>query len=158
MATKQADSPRRIVNRKARYDYFIHETIEAGISLTGSEVKSLRRGNAQLTDSFVRIQDNKATLHGCQIDRYPPASEQNHDPNRVRQLLMHTRELRRLTLKLQQRGTTLVPTSIYFNRRGIAKVEVALATGKKQYDKRQDLRKRDHQREIDRATQRRQKQ
>jgi len=156
MARKHTDSPRRIVNRKARHDYFIHETVEAGIALTGSEVKSLRGGHAQLTDTFVRIQDNKATLHGCQIDRYPPSAERNHEPNRARRLLLHTRELRRLAIKLQQRGMTLIPISLYFNRRGIAKVELALASGKKQYDKREDLRKRDHQREIDRAAFRRQ--
>jgi len=155
MAKKQPDSPRKIINRKARHDYFIHETIEAGIVLTGTEVKSLRAGHAQLTDAFVRIKGKQATLYGCQIDRYPPAADRNHDPNRTRRLLLHGRELRRLDLKLQQRGATLIPVSIYFNRRGIAKVELALATGKRQYDKRQELRKRDHQREIERAIHRR---
>jgi SsrA-binding protein len=155
MAKKQRDPTRKIVNRKARHEYFIHETVEAGIVLTGTEVKSLRAGQAQLTEAFVRIHRKEATLYGCQIERYPPAAEQNHDPKRNRRLLLHGRELRKLSLKLQQQGATLVPLSIYFNRRGLVKLELALVTGKKQYDKRQALRKRDHQREIERATHRR---
>jgi len=155
MASKKQPSQRRIVNRKARHDYHIIETVEAGIVLTGSEVKSLRAGHAQLTDAFVRIRSYKATLYGCQIDRYPPATDRNHEPNRNRRLLLHRREIEKLTSKLNQSGTTLIPLSMYFNSRGLAKVELAVATGKKQYDKRQDLRKKDHQREIARATARR---
>ncbi len=151
MAKKPEQPARRILNKKARHDYFIHQTVEAGIILVGTEVKSLRQGQAQLTDAFVRINGYKAMLYGCQIDRYPPAADRNHDPQRSRRLLLHRRELRKLSSDLQQKGVTLIPLSIFFNSRGLAKVELGLATGKKSYDKRQSMRKRDHQREIDRA-------
>ncbi len=154
---KKPTSPndRRIVNRKARHNYHILATVEAGIVLTGSEVKSLRAGAAQLTDSFVRITDTEAILYNSQIDRYPAATDQNHEPLRPRKLLLHRRELAKLRPQVEQKGVTLVPLAIYFNQRGIAKVEVGLVTGKRDYDKRQDLRKRDHQREIKRAMTRR---
>lgn len=155
MAKKQRPDQPRISNRKARHQYHIHETLEAGISLAGTEVKSLRAGQAQITEAYVRIDENKATLHGAQIDRYPQAADRNHDPKRVRTLLLHKRELRKLQMRLQQTGTTLVPLSIYFNSRGLAKVELALVTGKKQHDKRQELQRKTHQREIDRAVSRR---
>jgi SsrA-binding protein len=155
MARKPATDARRIVNRKARHDYHILQTIEAGIALTGTEVRSLREGRAQLTEGFVRITDYEVTLYGCQIDRYPPATDRNHDPKRKRRLLLHRREIRKLAGQIQQAGVTLIPLSLYFNQRGIAKIELGLGTGKKQYDKRQDLRKRDHQREINRAMSRR---
>lgn len=146
---------RRIVNRKARHDYHILQTVEAGIVLTGSEVKSLRAGAAQLTDSFVRINDSEATIYNFQIDRYAPATDRNHEPLRARRLLLHRRELAKLRPQAEQKGITLIPLTVYFNARGIAKVELALATGKKDFDKRQDIRKRDHLREIDRASTRR---
>lgn len=155
--SKKPVSPndRRIVNRKARHDYHIIQTLEAGIVLTGSEVKSLRAGAAQLTDSFVRLKESEATLYNSQIDRYPAATDRNHEPLRARRLLLHRRELAKLRPQLDQKGITLVPLTIYFNDRGLAKVELALVTGKKDYDKRQDLRKRDHQKEIKRAMTRR---
>lgn len=154
--SKKPVSPkdRRILNRKARHDYHILETLEAGIVLTGSEVKSLRAGSAQLTDAFIRLHDDSALLYNSQIDRYPAATDQNHEPLRIRKLLLHRREIAKLRPKAEQKGMTLIPLSIYFNARGIAKVEIGLATGKKDYDKRQDMRKRDHQREIDRAMRR----
>jgi len=152
MTKKPKEIRRRIVNKKARHNYHIHQTLEAGIVLTGSEVKSLRAGKAQLTDTFVRINGYKATLYGLQIDRYPPATDRNHDPLRNRRLLLHRREIQKLAPKIAQTGTTLIPLSIYFNSRGLAKVEVGLATGKKHYDKREELRKRDHRREMNRAT------
>lgn len=155
MARKPARSQPRILNKKARHDYHIHQTVEAGIALTGSEVKSLREGRAQIIEAFVRINDCQATLYACQIDRYPPATDRNHDPKRNRRLLLHRRELRKLALELNQPGVTLIPLSLYFNSRGIAKIELAVVTGKKTYDKRQDLRKRDHQREMSRAMSRR---
>lgn len=154
MQKKPADAQRRILNKKARHDYHVLETVEAGISLTGSEVKSLRAGQAQLTDSFVRIENGQAALINAQIDRYPPATDRNHEPNRKRRLLLHKRELRKLEAQLAQKGHTLVPLAIYFNSRGLAKVELALATGKREFDKREDLKKRDHQREMDRAMRR----
>lgn len=155
MAKKPKEPQRRIVNRKARHDYHIHETVEAGIVLTGSEVKSLRAGQAQLTDAFVRINGYTATLYGFQIDRYPPATDRNHEPQRNRRLLLHRRELTKLAAQAAQAGRTIVPLSVYFNARGIAKVELGVVTGKKQHDKRQDLRKRDHQKEIKRTMTRR---
>ncbi len=155
MSKKPPEPQRRIINKKARHDYHILDTLEAGIALTGTEVKSLRAGQAQLTDSFIRIDNGQATLVGAQIDRYPPATDRNHDPQRKRRLLLHKREIRKLEPQLTQKGTTLVPLTIYFNDRGLAKVELAVATGKREFDKREDLRKRDHQREIDRAMRRR---
>ena len=152
MARKPKDTARRILNKKARYNYHILQTLEAGIVLTGSEVKSLRAGLAQLIDAFVRVRGSEATLYGCQIDRYPPANQLNHDPLRPRRLLLHRRELHKWAAQLHQPGTTLIPLSIYFNARALAKVELGLAIGKKHYDKRQELRKKDHQREIRRAS------
>lgn len=156
MAKKPASpNERRILNRKARHNYHILQTLEAGIVLTGSEVKSLRGGAAQLTDAFVRINNEEATLYGLQIDRYPHANDLAHDPMRTRRLLLHSREIRKISPQLDQKGITLIPISIYFNSRGLAKVELGLATGKKEFDKREDMRKRDHQREINRAMTRR---
>ena len=155
MARKPPNPGRRILNKKARYNYHILQTHEAGIVLTGSEVKSLRAGQAQLIDAFVRVRGYEATLYGCQIDRYPPADQLNHDPLRPRRLLLHRREIHKLSSHLHQPGTTLIPLSIYFNERALAKVELGLAIGKKHYDKRQELRKKDHQREIRRASMRR---
>jgi len=156
MAKKPAPAnQRRILNKKARHDYHILQTVEAGIVLTGSEVKSLRAGAAQLTDAFVRINDTEATLYNFQIDRYPPATDRNHEPLRSRRLLLHRRELAKLGPQIAQKGVTLIPLGVYFNARGLAKVELAVATGKKEYDKRQDLRKRTDQREMNRAMTRR---
>lgn len=143
---------RRIVNKKAKHEYHIVDTVEAGIVLTGCEVKSVRSGRAQITDGFVRINGYEATLYGCQIDRYEHAHEADYDPKRKRRLLLHRREIRRLSSQLAQKGFTLVPISMYFSPRGLAKVELGLATGKQQHDKREDLKKRQHQRDIDRAT------
>lgn len=151
MAKKPQPNQRRIENRKAYHNYHILEKVEAGIALTGTEVKSLRAGQAQLTDAFVRINGSEATLYAAQIDRYPPATEFNHDPLRKRRLLLHRRELRKLEQEVARSGRTIIPLSIYFNDRGIAKVELGLAVGKKEFDKREDLRKRDAKREIDRA-------
>lgn len=152
MASKSGPDQRRIVNKKARHQYQILETIEAGIALTGSEVRSVREGRAQITDGFVRINDYTATLYGCQIDRYEHSNVLKYDPKRKRRLLLHRREVRRLSAQLSQKGFTLIPLCIYFNPRGLAKVELGLATGKQQFDKRDDLKKRQHQRDIDRAT------
>lgn len=155
MSKKPSQPQHRILNKKARHDYHILATVEAGIALKGSEVKSLRAGQAQLTDAFVRIDGTEVTLIGAQIDRYPPATDRNHDPQRKRRLLLHKREILKLQPQLTQKGTTLVPLSIYFNDRGLAKVELGVAVGKKSYDKREDLRKREHQRDIERAMRRR---
>ncbi len=151
---KPKESP-RIQNRKARHDYHLLEKFESGIVLTGTEVKSLRNGAASIAEAFVRINDGEATLYDANIDRYPEAADNNHEPKRKRRLLLHRREIRKLEGQVKQSGITLIPLTIYFNARGLAKVELALATGKKQHDKRQDLKKREHKREMDRATSRR---
>jgi len=137
-------------NRKARHDYDVLETFEAGIALVGSEVKSLRDGKVQLRDAYARVQDGELWLHSVHIPPYAPAARDNHDPDRPRKLLLHRRELDRLAGHVQERGLTLVPTRIYFSGPR-AKVEIALARGKDLYDKRQTLRERETRREVERG-------
>ena len=135
MSKKPAsENARRILNKKARHQYHIQETVEAGMVLTGSEVKSLREGHAQLNDAFVRIHGEQVELYNCQIDRYPHAGPLNHEPLRKRRLLLHKAEIRKIAPQLDRPGTTLIPLSIYFNSRGLAKIELAVATGKKEHD------------------------
>ncbi|MGH3683362.1 MAG: SsrA-binding protein SmpB [Natronosporangium sp.] len=151
------DQRRRTVvasNRKARHDYTILDTFEAGLALTGTEVKSLRAGRASLVDGFAQESGGELWLHGMHIPEYAMGSWTNHAPRRVRKLLLHRREIDRLVGKLRESGLTLVPLSVYFAD-GWAKVELALARGKKAYDKRHDLAKRDADREIGRAVGRR---
>lgn len=143
-------------NRKARHDYHIHETYEAGIALTGTEVKSLRAGKANLKDSYARIDHNELMLHNMHISPYEQGNRFNHEPLRTRKLLMHRYEINKLIGKTKEKGYTLVPLKLYFTR-GKAKVELGLATGKKLYDKRQDIAERDAKREMDRAFRDRQK-
>lgn len=143
-------------NRKARHDYHIHETYEAGIVLTGTEVKSLRGGKANLKDSYARIENAEVFLHNMHISPYEQGNRFNHEPLRTRKLLMHRFEINKLIGKVKEKGFALVPLKIYFTR-GKAKVELALATGKKLYDKRDDMLERDAKREIDRAFRERQK-
>ena len=144
-------------NRRARHDYFILETYEAGIALTGTEVKSLRRGRASLQDSFARVEKGELILYDLHISPYEAGNIFNHEPKRPRRLLMHKQEIMRLYGKLREKGLTLIPLKIYFNERGLAKVELALAKGKKLYDKREAAAERDAQREIAKALRRRQK-
>jgi SsrA-binding protein len=139
------------VNRRARHEYFIEETFETGIVLTGTEVKSLRLGRGNLADSFAMISNNEVFLHNCHISPYDFGNRFNHDPLRTRKLLLHREEIRRLGSKTREKGLTLVPLQIYLNEKGRFKVEVALAKGKKLYDKREDIAKRDASREVDRA-------
>lgn len=139
------------VNRKARHDYFIDETFEAGIVLTGSEVKSLRDGRANLKDSYARIANGEAILMNVHISPYDPAARANHEATRSRKLLLHRRELDRLLGKLREKGFTMIPLRLYFNARGRAKVELGLAHGKRQYDKRQTIKEREARRETERA-------
>lgn len=144
--------PRTVtVNRKARHDYFIDETVEAGLVLTGSEVKSLRDGRANLKDSYARVDRGEAVLVNAHISPYDAAARDNHEPTRSRKLLLHRREIDRLHGKLNEKGLTLVPLRIYFNARGRAKVELGLGRGKKQYDKRQTIKEREARRETARA-------
>ncbi len=137
-------------NRKARHLYHLLEELEAGLMLTGTEVKSLREGHASLPDSYAVIRDGEVYLVGCHISEYTAGNRYNHDPLRDRKLLLSSREIRRLTVKVQEKGLTLVPLSIYF-RGGWAKVQLALAKGKKVYDKRQDIKRREADREAARA-------
>ncbi|MBE0535832.1 MAG: SsrA-binding protein SmpB [Phycisphaerae bacterium] len=136
---KAADSGPRITNKKAYHDYELVEKVEAGIALLGTEVKSLREGQGDLEGAYARIIDNECWLVGCKIAQYAQAGQSNHDPTRKRKLLLRKAQIHKITGKLTQRGFTLVPLRIYFNSRGLAKVEVALGRGKRQYDKRQKL-------------------
>ncbi|SRR5712692_4121076 len=138
------------VNRKARYDYSIIETYEAGVVLQGSEVKSLRDGKVNLKDSYARILKGEAFLLNTHISPYSAASQFNHEPTRTRKLLLHKQEIRRLTGKVKERGLTLIPLRLYF-KNGKAKVELGLAQGKKLYDKRETLRQKAAQREVERS-------
>ena len=138
-------------NRKARHDYFIEEAIEAGIALVGSEIKSVRAGRVSLREGYVRIERGEAWLLNAHISAWPQSGTYfNHEPTRPRKLLLHRNEIERLRGKVEQKGLTLVPLKLYFVR-GRAKVEVAVAKGKKLYDKRETLAERDSQREIERA-------
>ena len=144
-------------NRRAFHDYHIVETYEAGIALLGTEVKALREGNATLQDSFARIENGQVLLYHCHIQPYSHGNIQNHDPLRVRQLLLHRQEIQRLLGKTQERGLTLVPVKLYFNKAGRAKVELALAKGKTGPDKRESIKRREAAREIERGVRERQR-
>ncbi len=138
-------------NRKARHDYFIDETIEAGIALVGSEIKSVRARHVNLRESYVRIERGEAWLLNAHISTWPQAGTHwNHEPTRPRKLLLHQNEIAHLRAKVEQKGQTLVPLRMYFVR-GRAKLEVAVARGKKLYDKRDSMAERDSQREVERA-------
>lgn len=137
-------------NKKARHDYHIHDTYEAGMVLTGTEVKSLRQGRASLVDAFATVDDGEVWLRQAHIPEYSHGTWTNHTARRTRKLLLNRREIDRITRALQTAGSTLVPLSIYFSD-GYAKVEIAVATGKREYDKRETLRRRDATREAERA-------
>jgi SsrA-binding protein len=138
-----------IKNRKARRDYHVEETYEAGIVLQGTEVKSLRSGNASITESFATLQDGEVWVRGMYIKPYKHGSYTNHDERRARKLLLRKREIRALDKAVQRKGYTLIPLKVYF-KKGYAKLLLGVAKGKRQYDKRQDIKERDMQREIDR--------
>lgn len=137
-------------NRRARHDYFIDENVEAGVVLTGTEVKSLRSGRASLQDSYAAEQRGELYLLNAYIPEYKAANRFNHETRRARKLLVHRKELNKLLGAVRREGVTLVPLSIYFNARGIAKVDLGLARGKRQYDKRETEKARDWQREKSR--------
>jgi len=137
-------------NRKARHEYHILETYEAGIALTGTEVKSLRTGRANLQDSYARVENSELLLYNMHISPYDQGNRFNHEPKRTRRLLMHRYEIMRLLGKTREKGLALVPLKIYF-KNGWAKIELALAKGKKLYDRREDMAARDAKREIERA-------
>ena len=137
-------------NRQASYRYHLLDRWEAGLVLTGTEVKSLREGKAQIKDGYAAVKDGEVWLHSVHIPPYAPASRENHEPERTRKLLMKRAEIERLIGKTRERGLTLVPTRLYF-KDGKAKVEIALARGKLAHDKRRDIARRDAQRDIERA-------
>jgi SsrA-binding protein len=149
--TKRKAAPGDVAtNRQASYRYELLDRTECGLLLQGSEVKSMREGRVQLKDAYAALQDGEVWLHNMHVAPYAPASRENHEPERPRKLLMHRREIDRLTGRIQERGLTLVPTRLYFSGRN-AKVEIALARGKDVGDKRRALKERDQRREIDRA-------
>jgi SsrA-binding protein len=155
-AKSKSGQGRKVVasNRRARHDYTIEDVVEAGIMLTGTEVKSLRAGRATLTEGYGQITDGEVWLHGVHIPQYTQGTWTNHEPRRVRKLLLHRREIDRLERSTTERGLTLIPLSLYFSD-GKAKIELALARGRRTYDKRQELARRDATREVERAMWRR---
>jgi SsrA-binding protein len=157
-ASSNRQTGRKIIvqNRKARHDYAVVDVFEAGVMLTGTEVKSLRLGRASLVDGFATIDDGEVFLRNVHIPEYEQGSWTNHEPRRVRKLLLHKEEINRLIGKTKESGLTLVPLSLYFSE-GKVKCELALARGKRSYDKRQDLARRDADREVQRALGRRSK-
>lgn len=150
MARKQAEHV-VATNRKAFHDYAIEERMEAGLVLLGTEVKSLREGRINLKDSFASVDKGVVRLHNCHISPYSHGNVMNHDPLRPRTLLLHKKEISKLIGQTQQKGLTLVPLRIYFSPRGHAKVELALAKGKKEYDRRETIKEREAGREMERA-------
>jgi SsrA-binding protein len=152
----KASQGRKIIasNRRARHDYTIEDVVEAGIMLTGTEVKSLRAGRATLTEGFAQITDGEIWLHGVHIPEYTQGTWTNHEPRRIRKLLLHRKEIDRLARLTSEGGLTLIPLSLYFLA-GKAKIELALARGRRTYDKRQELARRDATREVERAMRRR---
>jgi SsrA-binding protein len=149
---KTTDPSVKIVarNKRARHDYELDQRFEAGLVLTGTEVKSLRLGKANLTDSYAKIEDGEAWLVNCHISPYPFAYYDNHDPDRKRKLLLSRKEIDKLQSKTKERGMALIPLALYF-KKGWAKVELALARGKRAHDKRQAIKEREQSREMERA-------
>ncbi len=142
------------VNRKASHDYHILRTLEAGLSLLGTEIKSIREGHVSIREAYVRPQDGELWLVGAHIAHYAPASRTNHEPTRSRRLLLHRKEIRELAREIESAGVTVVPLRLYL-KDGKAKLEIALARGKKSYDKREAMAKRDAERQMQRALRRR---
>ena len=137
-------------NRKAYHDYHVGETYEAGIALTGTEIKSVRQGMVSLRDSFARVENGEVFLYNMNVSPYDAGNRFNHEPRRTRKLLLHKSEIRKLATKTQEKGFTLIPLKVYL-KGGRAKVELALAKGKRLYDKREDIKKRDVMRQVDRV-------
>ncbi len=137
-------------NKKAFHDYFILETYEAGIELKGTEIKSVRKGSTNLKDAFIRIKNDEAYIENMHIAPYEQGNRFNHEPLRTRKLLLHKKQIKKLQKEVKENGLTIVPTKLYFNTSKL-KVEIALARGKKLYDKRQDLKAKDAKRDVERA-------
>ncbi|MGI5863806.1 MAG: SsrA-binding protein SmpB [Myxococcales bacterium] len=155
MAARQQEGVKVVArNKRARFDYAIEETIEAGLELMGSEVKSLREGHANLSDSYAMPEGGEVWLHNMNISPYKAASMLGHEPLRKRKLLLNKREIAKLTVKVKERGYTLVPLQVYF-KNGWAKIELGLGRGKTGVDRREDIKERETRRELDRALRRR---
>ncbi|MEM0965171.1 MAG: SsrA-binding protein SmpB [Verrucomicrobiota bacterium] len=150
MARTTKQQPAEIRNRRAFHDYHIHEKLEAGMILKGTEVKSIREGKVQIQDAFVRFQREEPVLYHAHIDEYAFGTDHNHSPRRPRKLLLHRNEIRKIKEAIQMGGKTVIPLRVYFSR-GMAKVEIAIASGKKLHDKREALKKREADREANRA-------
>ena len=146
---KEPDLGRTVVaqNRKARHNYFIEETFEAGLALTGTEVKSLRGGRSNIAESYVKEEGGEAWLVNAHIPEYASGNRFNHEPRRPRKLLLHRKQISKLIGAIQREGKTVVPLTVYFNPRGRAKIEIALVTGKKAHDKRESIKQRDWNRQ-----------
>ena len=142
------------VNKQARHEYFIEDTLEAGLVLKGTEVKSLRQGRANLKDAYARIKNGEVYLHQMNISVYPFAYYDNHEPERPRKLLLHKQEIKRLFGKINEKGFSLIPLKVYF-KSGKAKVQLGLARGKRKFDKREEIKQRDAKRDLDREIRRR---
>jgi len=138
-------------NKKAYRDYFFSDKWECGIELKGGEVKSVRAGKVNFKDTYAQVQEGEVFLYNLHIDQYKQASYMNEEADRTRKLLLHKREIRKIYGIVAQKNVTLIPTKVYFNNRGLVKIEVALGTGKKRYDKRQTIQKRDIDRDLKRA-------
>ena len=152
MAQKEDPNTKVVAsNRKAFHNYSIEEKIEAGLILKGTEVKSLREGRVNLREAYATVAQGKAVLHNCHIGEYSHGNIMNHEPLRTRGLLLHKKQIQKLIGKVQQKGLTIVPLRIYFNARGIAKIELGLARGKKHYDRRESVKRREADREMERA-------
>ena len=151
MSMKSNDKFISITNRKAKFEYELLNIYTAGIQLQGTEIKSLREGNANLTDSYCYIQNGEAWITGMYIAEYDHGSYMNHEPKRLRKLLLNKKEINKLNSALQDVGVTIVPLKLYITDKGWAKIEIALAKGKKLFDKREDLKRKDDKRQIDRA-------
>ena len=141
-----------IKNRKASYEYHLMQTYTAGVVLTGSEVKSLRAGEANLGDAFCTVENDELFIRNLYIKEFAQASHYNHDPRRARKLLLNRPEIKKIAVKLKEKGITLIPLQLFFNENGYVKLEIALAKGKKTYDKREDVKKRDIERELRRSS------
>ena len=145
-----ADNAINIKNKKARFEYSIMETFNAGIQLTGTEIKSIRDAKVSITEAYCHFKDSELFISGMHIAEYDPGSYNNHDPSRVRKLLLNRTELNKLEKKLKNKGLTIVPLRLYINENGLAKLEIALAQGKKLHDKRDSLKEKDIKRDIER--------
>lgn len=148
---KKTQTNIQIKNRKAEFEYFLLTTYSAGIVLSGTEIKSIRTGKANITDAYCSFENGELWVHNMHISEYTHGSYNNHEPKRDRKLLLNAKEIKKLITKLNERGMTIIPTLLWINERGFAKLDIALARGKKMYDKRESIKAKDNKREMARA-------